>query len=142
MTWIKEWLRSILSQDRRDAQRHPSPRLLAYYWDETKATVHSLRDISLSGFFLLTEDRWYPGTVVLIQLQRTDDSRYAGSARSIAVQSKVIRFGADGVGFRVVAPEAAGSRIANVADVAAFGEYVWRLVGGQRKLRVGAAREL
>lgn len=66
---------------------------------------HSIRDISSTGLFLVTEERWYPGTVVMMTLQKKGvpvDS----PDRSIAVQSRAVRWGEDGVGLQFVLPEA------------------------------------
>jgi hypothetical protein len=131
---MKNWFKPAAPHDRRDGQRHVAPRLKAYYWDGDQSVARGLRDISLSGFYLFTEERWYPGTVILIRLQRTDDSVYARSERAISVQSRVVRSGEDGVAFRVVAPDA-GASLPDVVDVEAFRNYVWRLFGGEPKPR-------
>ena len=62
------------------------------------------RDISPSGLYLLTEGRWYPGTMVMLTLQKNGEI-VAGSEQSIAVEAKVIRSGDDGVGLAFVLPE-------------------------------------
>ena len=50
---------------------------------------------------MVTEERWYPGTLVLMTLQRSDHGEeYA--ERSIAVQSRAVRWGPDGVGLQFV----------------------------------------
>ena len=92
------------STDRRSTERVGAPHLAAYYWNGSQPEPHSVRDISSSGIYLLTEDRWHPGTLLMVTVQKpvtADDTR---SSRSIRVQSKVIRSGADGVGFAFVFP--------------------------------------
>jgi hypothetical protein len=87
-----------------------APRLVAYYWDGSQPAPHSVRDISSGGTYLITEDRWHPGTLLMITLQKpviADDTR---PSRSIGVQSKVIRSGIDGVGFAFVFPGTADPR--------------------------------
>jgi hypothetical protein len=77
--------------------------LLAYYWNGAAPAPHSVRDISSAGAYLVTEERWHPGTVLMLTLQRTD--KYIdGHPRSIPLQSKVVRWGIDGVGFVFVFP--------------------------------------
>jgi hypothetical protein len=46
--------------------------------------------------YLLTADRWYPGTVIQITLQETHPPE-VNAQRWIAVQAKVVRQGSDGV---------------------------------------------
>jgi Flp pilus assembly protein TadG len=62
-----------------------------------------VRNISDRGLYLLTEQRWYPGTIVMLSLQR-EDLPQNHPDRSITVNAKVIRAGDDGVGFSLVMP--------------------------------------
>jgi Flp pilus assembly protein TadG len=98
---VKSWFGKLMSHDRRKARRHEAPPLVAYYWDGAAPAAHRIRDISSAGFYLLTEQRWYVGTMITMTLQRTsvvDD----GSEPSIAVQARVVRLCADGVGLAFV----------------------------------------
>src|SRR5271154_4199701 len=97
----KNWLGRLLSpsHDRRGAERRGAPSLVAYYWDGAAPTAHPISDISGNGFYLLTQDRWYPGTMVTMTLQRVDEAGSRPAERSLSVQAKVIRSGVDGVGF-------------------------------------------
>lgn len=108
----KNWLERLLStsQDRRSAERHGASLLVAYYWDGSSPTAHPIRDISANGFYLLTQDRWYPGTMVTMTLQRVDEAGSGPAERSLSVQAKVIRSGEDGVGFGFVFAEPGDSR--------------------------------
>jgi hypothetical protein len=82
---------------------------VAHYWDGAAPAAHTIRDISANGLYLLTEQRWYPGTLVMMTLQRKDS--FDGEAdRSITVQSKVVRSGADGVGLAFIAEEHENAR--------------------------------
>ena len=65
---------------------------------------HSIRDISSTGLFLVTEERWYPGTVVMMTLQKRGEP-VDSPDRSIAVQSRAVRWGEDGVGLQFVLPD-------------------------------------
>jgi hypothetical protein len=96
-TWIQRWW----SPDPRKAPRVKEPGLAAYYWNGAAPVAHGVRDISSSGLYVVTEERWYPGTLVLMTLQRTDHGEeYA--ERSIAVQSRAVRWGPDGVGLQFI----------------------------------------
>jgi hypothetical protein len=97
---VRSWFKKVSSSDHRKAERLESPLLVAYYWDGSIPTGHEIRNISTTGFFLVTRERWHPGTVVTVTLQRTDIPDPSASSDSyITVLSKVIRLGEDGVGF-------------------------------------------
>lgn len=101
---MKNWFEELMSRDQRRPQRYAAPRLVAYFWDGDTPTPHCIRDISITGMYLLTPQRWYPGTLVTMTLQRTEkDSE--GVRRSISVQACVIRSSADGVAFRFMLPK-------------------------------------
>jgi PilZ domain len=102
---LKTWLQNWLSSDRRRAQRQPLPGLVAYYWTGSAPRAYQIADISNSGFYLLTEERWFPGTMVLMTLQRTDSSG-RNLDDSVAVQSRVVRWGSDGLGLAFVVSRA------------------------------------
>src|ERR1700723_2231485 len=101
MSPVKSWFEQLMSRDRRRTRRYEAPRLVAYYWDGATPQAHRIRDISSTGFYLLTEERWYAGTLVTMTLQRTG-SADTGSERSIAVQAKVVRSSTEGVGLSFV----------------------------------------
>jgi hypothetical protein len=101
---ITQWFAKLLSTDRRENRRQAVSRLVAYYWDGGNPTPHRIRDINPYGAFLLTEQRWYPGTVVSMTLQTLDSDPDAGGP-CVAVEAKVVRSGADGVGLRFLLPD-------------------------------------
>ena len=109
MKSLKSLFQQLLSKEQRKAERHPSPRLAAYYWNGGSPIEHPIRDISSAGLFLITEERWYPGTLLLVTLQKKD-SQSDDSERSISVQSKAVRWGSDGVGLEFIAPDLGVSR--------------------------------
>jgi hypothetical protein len=96
-TWIERWW----SPDPRKAPRVKEPGLAAYYWNGAAPMAHGIRDISSSGLYVVTEERWYPGTMVLMTLQRNNPGEEY-EERSIAVQTRAIRWGPDGVGLQFV----------------------------------------
>jgi hypothetical protein len=57
---------------------------------------YKVGDVSVAGFYMITEDRWIPGTSFPVTLERTDD---AGMGVSLTVHASVVRCGEDGVGF-------------------------------------------
>jgi len=100
----RNWLNRWWSPDPRKAPREPAPGLAAYYWNGAAPEAHGVRDISSSGLYLVTEERWYPGTLVLMTLQRTECGEEVAE-RSIAVLSRAVRWGHDGVGLQFELPE-------------------------------------
>lgn len=105
MKSAKDWFnKMLLSGERRRAARLKAPRLVAYYWDGAAPAPHNIRDISLTGFYLLTDARWYPGTLITMTLQTTYKSE-DGVRRYVAVRSIVVRVDVDGVGLAFAAQE-------------------------------------
>ena len=94
------WLIPDLS-DRRRATRHPLPGLVAYHWTGATPQAYHVGNISDTGFFLLTDERPFPGTIILMTLQRVD-SASEENPDSIAVHARVVRWGPDGVGLELL----------------------------------------
>ncbi len=88
-------------EDPRHASRLRVPALIAYYWDGSQPSPHGVRDISESGMYIYTHEHWYSGTLILMQLQR-EDCEEGSPERSIAVLSRAMRWGEDGVGLEFI----------------------------------------
>src|SRR5579863_9030701 len=97
---IKRWLLQE-NQEPRRATRSRAPEIFVYYWDGSAPEGRRLRDISQSGAYIYTTERWYPGTIVRIILQgcqmaaREDGT--TGPAASTCIPARVVRHGPDGV---------------------------------------------
>jgi len=87
--------------DRRRSGRHPLPGLVAYHWTGATPQAYHIGNISDTGFFLLTDERPFPGTIILMTLQRIGSSGEE-AADSIAVHARVVRWGPDGVGLELL----------------------------------------
>jgi hypothetical protein len=98
---IKNWFHSLLSGDPRKNSRRKTPPLVAYFWDGGSPVAHNVQDISPTGFYLATQERWLLGTLIMMTLQRTSSESVKADC-SVIVMSKVIRYGEDGVGFAFV----------------------------------------
>lgn len=96
------------SSDPRRGSRDKSPPLVAYFWDGGEPVAHTVKNISSSGFYLDTSERWLLGTLIMMTLQRTSTDPQRPDC-SVIVMSKVIHHGEDGVGFAFVPMESAGS---------------------------------
>jgi hypothetical protein len=78
------------------------PDLVAYFWTGGAPQAFRIGDISPTGFYLLTDQRWMLETTILMTLQRTNSE---DTRNMICVESKVVRLGPDGVGFEFVESE-------------------------------------
>jgi hypothetical protein len=101
MKSLKQIWEQLFSKEQRRAVRQPSPELAAHFWNGGSPEEHSVRDISSSGLYLLTKERWYPGTLLVITLQKRGEAEDSPE-RSIAVQARAVRWGNDGVGLEFV----------------------------------------
>ncbi len=76
------------------------PGLVAYYWTGGAPQAYQLGNVSGSGLYLLTAERWLPGTRIVMTLQK--ENHEPNSVNFSRVESKVIRWGEDGVGCEFV----------------------------------------
>ena len=72
------------------------PPLTAWLGMVRSSKEYKVGDVSVAGFYMITEERWIPGTSFPVTLERTDE---AGMGRSLTVHATVVRIGDDGVGF-------------------------------------------
>ena len=86
------------TRERRRAERQSLPGLIAYFFTGGAPEPQKIRDISVTGFYLETEDRWMPGTVVRMTLQKAG-STGDDPSDTITVNSRIVRWGSDGEGF-------------------------------------------
>src|SRR5437016_5942803 len=101
---VMDWLQVLPRRyrDCRRAARTLEPFVLAHYWNGSAPLGHGLRDISLSGAYIYTTDRWYLGTILQLSLQvdeaAASDMGLTMPAASVRARCKVVRHGPDGVG--------------------------------------------
>lgn len=100
---LKRVLRKIFP-DQRKHERIPVPPLVGYLGSVQASKAYELADISLSGFCMLTDERWTPGTEmpITLQMSKVPDQ---GDSESFTVQATVVRAGNDGVGFSILLSE-------------------------------------
>jgi hypothetical protein len=96
---VMGWLFPV--SDRRRGNRRPLQGLVAYYWTGGAPQSYFLGNISATGFYLLTDERWVLDTMIQMNLQKTD-SNGSHAADSVSVLAKVSRWGVDGVGLEFV----------------------------------------
>jgi hypothetical protein len=89
--------------NRRRAKRYASPGLVAYYWTGGAPHCYDVANISATGLYLHTKERWAPETLIQMTLQKAKNGNAeAGSENSISVLSEVVRWGEDGTGFNFI----------------------------------------
>ncbi len=137
-SWMARFRRWLVPDpyDRRGAGRSPLPGLVAYHWTGGTPKAYHIGNISDSGFFLLTEERPFPGTMILMTIQRTDTSG-EDSQDSIAVNTRITRWGPDGIGLELMPSKLQNRKSgenpeSNGADTKALADFLKRL-----KVRVG-----
>jgi len=102
----RSWLTNLLMgdpADPRNASREMLPGLIAYYFTGGNPVAQEVRDISATGIYIVTNERWYPGTVVRVTLT---DREHPTADRTLTVNAKAIRWGKDGVGLELVLEKA------------------------------------
>jgi len=95
----RNWLQRLFLGDPpepRSSPRFVVPGLIAYFFTGGVPTPHEVRDISTSGLYIVTGERWYTGTIILLTLT---DRHNPNTERSLTVNARVARSGDDGVGF-------------------------------------------
>ncbi|HEY1208420.1 MAG TPA: hypothetical protein VGE85_03545 [Terracidiphilus sp.] len=102
--WLSRWWSPDprTAPDLRSAPRESLPGLAAYYWTGAAPKGHNVKNISSSGLYVVTEERWYPGTLILMTLQVAGNGKEEGFEHSIAVHSRAVRWGNDGVGLQFI----------------------------------------
>jgi hypothetical protein len=82
--------------------------LAAYHWKGQFPRLNSVRDISSTGAFLETQERWEPGEVISLSLQRSGPPE---KENSFPVQVKAVRWDDQGVAVSFVLPAGADLRL-------------------------------
>src|ERR1700739_26918 len=104
-TRFKRWLNPVApaSSDRRRAHRRYVPGMIAHYYNGGAPKPWEGGDISMTGFYLLTDDRWMPETMIQMTLQKP--CAKGERKQSITVLSRIVRRASDGVAAEFVMPE-------------------------------------
>jgi hypothetical protein len=113
----KNWLQRFLSPDPpepRKAPRAALPGLIAFFWTGGSPHPHAIRDISSTGLYVVTEERWYPGTLIQMTLKKSG-SPGSGAESSISLLARANRWGNDGVGLSFVVRDPRNPRDADAA---------------------------
>lgn len=96
--WLQRWWSPELPEPRK-APREMFPGLAAHFWTGGTPVDHGVRDISVTGLYVVTDERWFPGTQVRMTLT---DSEVSSVKNQITANTSVVRWGNDGVGLKFV----------------------------------------
>jgi hypothetical protein len=136
-SWLERWWSPDprKAPDLRKASREPLPGLAAYYWTGGAPKAHSIRDISSTGLYVVTEERWYPGTLILMTLQESGGEEESVEL-SVAVHSRAVRWGNDGVGLQFIPQDDPTARkamnpLVHGADKRELNQFLERLRKGK-----------
>jgi hypothetical protein len=100
------WLNpEAVDKEQRSSIRRPARELAAFGGPEGEPKKHEVGDISSTGVYLRTEDRWEPGTKVALTLQRNGPEEHREDKR-VEVEADTVRWGKDGVALEFAFPEA------------------------------------
>lgn len=108
---LKRWLLQE-NEEPRSTPRISQPEIVVHYWDGSAPEGREVRDISQTGAYIYTRERWYPGTIIRIVLQgnRTaaqEDGAADGTTVpgfSTCLSARVVRHGPDGIGVEFAFP--------------------------------------
>jgi hypothetical protein len=95
------WLDKLLKAEPDRAERRSVSDFAAYRWTHSGLRQDAVKNVSSTGVYLVTEERWQPGTILTLTLQREGQVELSSQYR-ITTQARVARSGRDGVGLSFV----------------------------------------
>jgi hypothetical protein len=102
-SWFEKTFPQVEAQRPR-AERRPVPGLEAIHWTGSSPGLDIVRNISATGMYLVTRERWPEGEVNPLRLvypELADD----GPDNQVNLQTKAVRWGEDGMGLVFILPE-------------------------------------
>jgi len=98
------FLRWLFDANQCQATRYSTPDLIAYYFTGGATRSFQVGNMSVTGLYLRTKERWAPGTLIRMTLQKKN--RKGGTSKdSICVLSELVRSDQKGAGFNFVLPD-------------------------------------
>ena len=110
MTTLAEWLKKQPLLRRRRPERRTAPGLTAYHSTGSVPKQAGVRNISSTGVYLVTKDRWSPDEVVSLWLQRHGPPEKSPERR-FSVKARAVRWDENGVGLSFVLPTGINVRL-------------------------------
>lgn len=102
---VLRWLYPDLAPppNMRSSVRRPTSDMVAYQWVEGELRPLEISDISSTGVYIKTEQRWQPGERISLILQRKGPPEESPE-RQFLVDAGAVRWGHDGVGLAFILP--------------------------------------
>lgn len=100
---LRVWAADLVKPEleRREAPRRMLANVTAHYWEGSGSAGHAVRDISLSGAFILADFQWTRGTILTTTLQLNAPGDDISSSKAwISVRSLVVRQVVSGIGIK------------------------------------------
>lgn len=97
----RRWIAKLLVPETDRAERRPGSQFAAYYYCDSTLREDPVKDISSSGVYILTKERWIRGTEIFLTLQNSGPLERSRERR-ITTKARVIRWGNDGVALAFV----------------------------------------
>jgi hypothetical protein len=94
---LSRFLRWLYPEQRKTI-RHSFPPLVSFMGSVLTSIPYRVADVSPAGFYMMTVERWLPGTEFPVTLRKIGRNGIQG-LEEITLLSRVIRCGPDGVGF-------------------------------------------
>lgn len=107
MKSLRSWLEKAFPTEEHKnsrAERREVPGLEAVHWTGRSPGLDIVRNISATGMYLVTRERWPEGEVNPVRLvypELSDDS----PDRQVTIETKAVRWGEDGMGLTFLLPE-------------------------------------
>jgi hypothetical protein len=107
MKSLRSWFEKTFLQDdvqQQRAQRRQVPGLEAIHWTGSSPGLDIVKNISASGMYLVTRERWPEGEINPVRLvypELTDDS----PENQVTIETRTVRWGEDGMGLTFILPE-------------------------------------
>jgi hypothetical protein len=122
---VTRFLRWLYPEQRKKERRFVP--LFAYFGTVCSSQPYEVGDISAVGFYMITPERWLPGSPFPVTLQRTD-ADLTEQDGSISVQARVVRSGSNGVGFEFVLEDSQNTPAGSMPGCAATQEDMDRFL--------------
>ncbi len=93
----------LRQREARRAPRLANPGLVGYFFTGGTSKPNEIHNLSVTGFYMKTGERWLPGTVIRVTLQMIDRTG-EDPDDTITVHSRVVNWNSEGGGFEFVLP--------------------------------------
>jgi hypothetical protein len=105
MKSLKEWFKKTFPEEPLPrAERRHVDGLAALHWTGKCPGLDDVKDISSSGIYIKTNERWPPGEINPIRLT-SDEIPEDDPDHDVEIQTRAVRWGDDGMGLSFILPE-------------------------------------